>query len=476
MERLELSSSTSRSQPLSFWVTVAFTVNYIIGSGFLTIPWGFTQAGSLLGICILVIFGLISTLSVYYILETIERAQILEKHNIEKEEQADEASYDTTDDDESHELINRFSSSEAKVEIVRKREIPELCEIFIGKNVAFLYIITVSVFVYGVLWAYSSVFSHSFAALFPIFGDYSYYGYLFLFACFVIPLSVRDFSEQAIVQVILSFFRFCMFLTMFATIATAYRHHKNEFVLSKIDAISVESKLLEFHLFKMQYLVPIAAFAFLFHHAIPSLSHSTQKKTWNNIIFSVSILICAVSYILLGLVVSLYFGEETSSACNLNWKTYVGSGTVINPSSVAVVIRSFILLFPAIDVASAFPLNALSLGNNLMSAYYGKDPRGTRNLPVTAFRLLAACPPLLGALIFSDLGYITNYTGIMGLLLVFVFPPLLSRFSESKLRNMGLNPHSLHTTTSTHSRFQTIILSFGIVLVVYVTISLTFWS
>ena len=31
----------------------------------------------------------------------------------------------------------------------------------------------------------------------------------------------------------------------------------------------------------------------------------------------------------------------------------------------------FVVLFPALDVASAFPLNGITLGNNLMSAVYG---------------------------------------------------------------------------------------------------------
>ena len=33
--------------PFSFGVTVAFTLNYIIGTGFLTLPWGFNQTGKL---------------------------------------------------------------------------------------------------------------------------------------------------------------------------------------------------------------------------------------------------------------------------------------------------------------------------------------------------------------------------------------------------------------------------------------------
>jgi amino acid permease len=470
MEKVDAKQST-----LSFWVTVAFTVNFIIGSGFLTIPWAFYQVGSLLGIVVLVAFGIFSIVSVYFILETVERAQILEKYNLEKEEnlRLDDSSHDTGDD-ESHELLTMFNTSEEKVEIVRKREIPELCEIFLGKSFAHFYVCAVSVFVYGVLWAYASVFSHSFAALYPVFGSRSFEMYLFLFACFVIPFSVMELSEQAIVQVVLSFFRFCMFSIMFATVIEATKSGKNEFQLDSVPRIHLENDLFDFHISKIQYLLPIAAFAFLFHHAIPSLAHSTHKKSWLKSLFTISIILCAISYIILGLVVSIYFQKETKSSCNLNWKNYIGRGTPENPGKFAVILRTFVLLFPALDVASAYPLHAFSLGNNLQSAYYGPAPKQKSRYRATMFRLLAACPPVLGALIVSDLGSITNYTGIMGLVLVFAFPPMLARFSESKLLSLGLNPSALQTSIAVYPCFQNFLFSFGIFLVVYVTIAFAF--
>lgn len=83
----------------------------------------------------------------------------------------------------------------------------------------------------------------------------------------------------------------------------------------------------------------------------------------------------------------------------------------------AQVISKFVILFPALDVASAYPLNAFTLGNNLMSSFYGTDEveiHERSRIKVSIFRLLAAIPPFLGAYIVSDLGHITSFTGLTG--------------------------------------------------------------
>eukprot|EP01031_Cornospumella_fuschlensis_P046428 gene46428-56858_t len=65
----------NEERPMSFWVTVAFTLNYSLGSGFLTLPWAFSLTGTLLGVVVLVVFGAYSMLATFYLLETIDRAR-----------------------------------------------------------------------------------------------------------------------------------------------------------------------------------------------------------------------------------------------------------------------------------------------------------------------------------------------------------------------------------------------------------------
>ena len=64
----------------SFFVAVCFTLNYIIGSGFLTLPWAFYETGWLLSLIILGIVTLVSVLASWFILEAMARAEILTNH------------------------------------------------------------------------------------------------------------------------------------------------------------------------------------------------------------------------------------------------------------------------------------------------------------------------------------------------------------------------------------------------------------
>jgi amino acid permease len=68
----------SSSGKFSFWVAVSFTINYVIGSGFLTLPWAFGEAGLLLSCSVMLIFGLFSIISVLFILETTERIRVIQ--------------------------------------------------------------------------------------------------------------------------------------------------------------------------------------------------------------------------------------------------------------------------------------------------------------------------------------------------------------------------------------------------------------
>ena len=90
--------------------------------------------------------------------------------------------------------------------------------------------------------------------------------------------------------------------------------------------------------------------------------------------------------------------------------------------------------FPPLDVISAFPINALTLGNNLLVAAVADPAQRTTCMTKTAFRLLAAVPPLIGACLLRDLKTILDYAGCTGIILAFLFPALLQLASLRRSR------------------------------------------
>eukprot|EP01034_Spumella_vulgaris_P030878 gene30878-38162_t len=167
-----------------------------------------------------------------------------------------------------------------------------------------------AIYMYGTLWAYSTVFAKSFASHLPmtfLFAantaqDQSYYLYLVIFGLLVVPMSLMEFTEQIAVQVALTVFRIVMLVVMVTSIAVAYYSGGSQF------------------------------------SDIP----------------------------------------------------------VSSAGSTSDVVAFFVVLFPALDVASAYPLNAYTLGNNMMS--------------------------------------------LSGFAVMFIFPSLLARASRFKLLAVGADP------------------------------------
>ena len=189
-QALRNDSSSNNSSPndgaeegggFSPFVATCFTLNYIIGSGFLTLPWAFVQAGIGAGASTLILFALFTSLAVILILQVTNRAErfnsIISKRNSNLTKQAIsltsirsggdseavkgprsqsgysalanstdqvdevESSYDQSnmelEDDNDCVTFGLNSSSEASdsnfnKETKRKFEVNELCEIFLG--------------------------------------------------------------------------------------------------------------------------------------------------------------------------------------------------------------------------------------------------------------------------------------------------------------------------------------------------------
>ena len=86
-----------------------------------------------------------------------------------------------------------------------------------------------------------------------------------------------------------------------------------------------------------------------------------------------------------------------------------------------------IILFPALDVLSVFPLQAINLSDNLISLTYGNfDSEKISTTVFVIYRLAVIIVPLSIAAFFYSLGYILDFVGTISLLGAGVFIPLMT--------------------------------------------------
>jgi hypothetical protein len=101
---------------------------------------------------------------------------------------------------------------------------------------------------------------------------------------------------------------------------------------------------------------------------LPSPFHHQQKALGP--VFRATVICCTVMYIWIAVVLASAFGQDIEQSSNLMWKHHIdptGGGAFLYKA-----IAWYVVCFPALDVVSAFPLNAITLGNNLLGALYGR--------------------------------------------------------------------------------------------------------
>lgn len=317
------------------------------------------------------------------------------------------------------------------------------------------------------LWAYASVFSSA-LLIYLDFGPSAYYVYLLLFASIVCPMSCAELTEQKSMQLALAWCRVLMVVLMVTTVLFAFGSNGEPFGEGTQNP-DYSSNMVKFG--GLHLILPVAVYANAFHHSIPTLSEPVADKKQLVAIFSTTLGCCFISYAIIGTVLAVYFGEEISSSANTNWDAY-GHFQHGFSSFCGRVVAIYIIIFPALDVASAFPLNAVTLGNSLVSALYGPTAPAPSRIVVVFFRLMAAIPPIIGASIMSDLGKITDYTGVSGMAICFIFPALLGLYSEKYFFDRRIPSKTVYSSIFTHRYVAVILLVSSVAIFVYSIVSL----
>lgn len=448
------SSSGGGGGGFSFVVALCFCVNYVLGTGFLALPWAFNSAGILLSCVVLTLMGLLSDVTKNLLLEALSLTELMERARrggrsiaapdlsyatmdaTTEEEEEEEGGEESAPEDlrireplvlnDSHQRSVSTAEAQAKVgelELGSSRyEITELCDILLGHRGRDIYTGIICVYMYGALWAYAAVFANALAAHVPLAflggsEHASYLGYLALFAVLTVPLTCMEMKDQVSVQVVLALMRCVLVLAIVGSTLAALKDG------DAFDGVDGPEGTPLWDISQVYRLAPVALYSNIFHHSIPGLSATVKDKSSLSRLFLSVFVIINMAYALIGIVVAYYFGDKVKSSANLNWIDYAAG-----PAAWRNALGFFVVVFPALDVLSAFPLNGITLGNNMSAAYYGQSAQytlRTDRFARTAWRLAAAVPPILGAAAVKDLGIITEFAGSTGFLIAFFFPALL---------------------------------------------------
>lgn len=490
-------STAPKIKSVNIFLGFFFVVNFCVGTGFLGVPYGFFYSGYLAAIPTLTAVAVIAWINANYLLEVMARAQALEYfERAQKPSRIGDGGNNNSDDDDNitsdqSYLINDSVERHPTFEITlrRKFEVVELCEIFFHRWVKVLYLVILTVYCFLASWSFATVAGSSWALNVPYNFSHSsvvmcdgdktpppflhhvlpverscrnaYFFSLFLFAIVVVTLSLVDLKEQALIQMVLGLMRFLTVgaIAIFAIVKLARsggddacverlgpgvvndtdwwagpggagpRYANFSPVSNATRYFSAKDIVLKFNPVSWLTAVPIFTYAFIMHQGIASLTHPIKQKKYLGYLVLIMVLSAYVSYMLLGVFAPLWFKADVQETVTLSFTRYTSS----NNSLGLRILSYYLLLFPSLDVISAYPLVVHTVVNNLYLIILGRDTSRPPSKKYAwhdfslrlVFRLVVAVLPILAAFSVANLVYVLRYAGLIGFNICFFFPTAL---------------------------------------------------
>jgi amino acid permease len=408
-------------------------------------------------------------------------------------------------------------------------EVTDLAREVLGTEGRLTYQSALMMLTYVGLLAYSQVFNSTFVTqVCPLCsGGYAFLPSL-LFGAVVIPLSCFDLAEQITLQVVMSLLRFLSLgILLFGTLAAIFldssgqRNQPSDLDTSAPFSATTSNgtfstPLVQWSGFGVMFTTAI--FSQLFQHSVPGLVRplAAEDRKYIPQIFKYALLTTAVIYIAIGTACVVFFGNSLEHSVNLNFvdfdwgydRSHHGAQRNEWVRMSISLLSMVVVLFPALDTLSVFPLIANTLGNNLNSAFpflrdrvtahyhaqqankgpilqtgdaevcAGKvvvacshqDRAAIRRITLTVWRLVAAVPPILASMAVTDLMFSLQIAGLCGIVVALITPALLHRHGPLRY---SLLPRSLQPIdTSLQSLYSGERLSFMVLLLAAVAISI----
>ena len=453
------------------FVAYCVTVNYILGVGVIGMPRAFVAGGWLLSTLTLLLVSVMAAFTALWYVEAGHRAVRKEKMTalaasdteLERLGAAAAASASASPSSSASsspvpELTNGLGSASSQAgydsphKQPRRIEVNELIGLFLSPLMRKVYEVLICVYILGSLWSYTSVFATGMAANVGVpfinsgqacvvsgdRGSACYGVYLFycaVFACIVVPIATRQLTEMKLFVVALATLRFVAITCMVVTaIDMLYRFPWQDAanggaVVSTRSSAPYYSDAPVWNFSGFGTIFPVCIFAQIFHHSVPGIAYPLRDKGVVPRVFAACLLSMFALYSSLSITLSLYFGSATAAQCTLMWQHYADRFPRSDLTSFTVYL---IVLFPPLDVISAFPLKAITVGNNIALSVLPPSAAGVRRR-VLPFRLLAAVIPILGAAVFNDLTVLLKYTGSLGIVVAFLFPTWLQWKSRREM-------------------------------------------
>lgn len=429
--------SLDTSDSISPLVGLVYIFNLIVGTGALTMPAAFKDAGWVLSLIIVIVLAFMSYLTTTFVIEAMASANALvhwktlqhykrvvdeEESTITQAKQEDMVNELKTDDiiskcvDEDERVPLLLSSAAERMAesshvnyfaITERFELGKMASLFFSKLGVNLFYICIAVYLYGDLAIYGAAVAKSIrdvscqVPLTPVDNSTmpvnnsnatlpsdmpcwqnstisrgsAYRIFLLGFLCLVGPFTFFNVQKTKYLQIFTTLMRWIAFLSMILLCALALGQGKGQ----GHPATAVPTGL--------PSLFGVCVYSFMCHHSLPSLVTPWREKRHLFPLLAADYLIILGFYTLLSFT-GIFTFPELHDMYTLNFQPNSGTGSSIIPH--IPVLQYFLSLFPVFTLSTNFPIIAITLRNNLRSLFLREEPAASSSQPGSRPRSLTS--------------------------------------------------------------------------------------
>ncbi|XP_068973834.1 transmembrane protein 104 homolog isoform X1 [Bombus flavifrons] len=461
------------SDQYSTWVGLIYVFNLIVGTGALTLPAVFSQAGWALGLSVILILAFISFITVTFVIEVMASANAIvawrhiqhrkrvclsQDSSINESEsevlQTLGESGPSNSDSEDTPLVTPFSSSPDCADmtyryyVIRdKIEMGQMASIFFNKFGTTLFYLCFAIYLYGDLSIYGAAVAKTLADVVcthqpanftcnstipdtePCWEEFALdradaYGmFLTIFILLLGPFVFFNIQKTKYLQLLTSGMRWLAFTIMIV------------YALKNLIIHGAQGDPPAANIMGIPSLFGACIYSFMCHHSLPALIAPIANKSTLTRSLALDYLLIASFYLLLALTGAFAF-EHLDDLYTLDFSPR-GSGDCSKSNNIFIIlIEYFLSLFPVFTLSTSFPIIAITLRNNLQSLFLSDD---TSHLCLRkiVFPILAILPPYMIAMSIKDLSILVGITGsYAGAGIQYLIPTFLVYYARQKTNRL----------------------------------------
>uniref|UniRef100_A0A3Q2FL01 Transmembrane protein 104 n=1 Tax=Cyprinodon variegatus TaxID=28743 RepID=A0A3Q2FL01_CYPVA len=433
---------TDTGEPYSAFVGLVYMFNLIVGTGALTMPRAFAEAGWVVSLSLIAFLAFMSYMTTTFVIEAMAAANAQLRW---KRREAD----DTSNINKQHlmSVENFFPVSTERsghvdhFDIVERVEMGQMASMFFNKVGVNMFYICIIVYLYGDLAIY--------AAAVPI----SLMEVACLFTLLLGPFTFFNAQKTKYLQILTSVMRWIAF-TMMIILA-----------LIRIGKGAGEGRPPVANLSGVPNLFGVCVYSFMCQHSLPSLvTPISDKKRVGTLVLADYVLILGF-YVLLSFTAIFCF--DSSLLHDMYTLNFTDNCNVLDIP----VLRYFLGLFPVFTISTNFPIIAVTLRNNWKTLFHRDGGTYPWVVDRIVFPLITLVPPVIVAFCTHNLESLVGITGsYAGTGIQYIIPAFLVFYARRHLEPvMGRDAVNKHRSPFRHAFWVWFVVAWAASCLMFVT-------